>query len=293
MLPFQKILVAAACGEADHDLMAYAAMLGRTGSSEFSIVHVLAADGALPADRARAILAGWKPVFGAAAERTRFSVLEGERLDALLRFVASDRPDVILLGHRRARSGRRSLARRLAMSAPCSVWLVPEGSPVGIRRVLAPVDFSTRSAGVLRVATRIAAAAALDECYALHVRFNEAYATFDEYESIEVAGEEDAFGLFVARLDLNGVDVKAVFEESPNIADTILRVAREKGCDLIVMGTRGRSRAASILLGSETEQTFIHTSVPVLAVKDHGSQLRLLQALLEQRIRDRGRLRFT
>jgi hypothetical protein len=59
------------------------------------------------------------------------------------------------------------------------------------------------------------------------------------------------------------------------------------------MGTRGRSRAASILLGSETEQTMIHTSVPVLAVKAHGANLRLLQVLLDERFRDRSHIRFT
>lgn len=50
------------------------------------------------------------------------------------------------------------------------------------------------------------------------------------------------------------------------------------------MGTRGRSRSSAVLLGSETEQVMMDTSVPVLAVKHRGAQLRLRQALADQRL---------
>jgi nucleotide-binding universal stress UspA family protein len=93
-------------------------------------------------------------------------------------------------------------------------------------------------------------------------------------------------------VNLHGVDLTPVIEESPNIAATIHRVAREQRCDLIVMGTRGRSAAASVLLGSETEQTMVETQIPLLVVKQRGARLRLLPALLDDRFRRRGDLHF-
>jgi hypothetical protein len=51
------------------------------------------------------------------------------------------------------------------------------------------------------------------------------------------------------------------------------------GSDLIVMGTRGRSQAAFVLLGSTTSAMMAATSVPLLAVKHYGSHMSLLEAL--------------
>jgi hypothetical protein len=53
------------------------------------------------------------------------------------------------------------------------------------------------------------------------------------------------------------------------------------------MNTRGRSRAASVLLGSTTSETMADTAVPLLAVKHHGSRMRLLEALLNHRVWER------
>jgi sulfate permease, SulP family len=285
----RKILVAVACAEADRALLEYAAMLAAlfTGPT-VHLAHVLPEGG-----RREDALRELEPRVPAALRGAACSLLEGDRLDALLQFAAAERADVILLGHRQDRSARRSLARRLAMKAPCSVWLVPEGSPASVGEMLVPVDYSERAADALAMGTAIGAAAGLERCWTLHVRFNGAAATFDEYADIELAGDEEAFAIFQARINLHGVDVCPVFEESSNVARTILRVAGDKKCDLIVMGTRGRSPAASVLLGSETEQVLIETRVPVLAVKHFGSRLRLLQVLLEDRFRQRGDLRFT
>ena len=58
------------------------------------------------------------------------------------------------------------------------------------------------------------------------------------------------------------------------------------------MGTRGRSRSAALLLGSETEHVMRETTLPVIAVKHFGARLRFLEALLARRLRPRGGARF-
>ena len=50
------------------------------------------------------------------------------------------------------------------------------------------------------------------------------------------------------------------------------------------MATRGRSRAASVLLGSTTSAVMANTAIPVLAVKHFGSRMTLREALLNHRI---------
>lgn len=53
--------------------------------------------------------------------------------------------------------------------------------------------------------------------------------------------------------------------------ETILRVAREANCDLIVMGTHGRSALGRLLLGSVAEQVLRKASCPVLTLKQPAS----------------------
>jgi nucleotide-binding universal stress UspA family protein len=48
--------------------------------------------------------------------------------------------------------------------------------------------------------------------------------------------------------------------------EAIIEYAQKKGCDLIVMGSHGRSGLASLFLGSETDDVLKHTKLPVLVV---------------------------
>ena len=50
-------------------------------------------------------------------------------------------------------------------------------------------------------------------------------------------------------------------------AEEITALAREAGCDLIVMGTHGRTGLARWLMGSVAEKVLRHALCPVLTVK--------------------------
>jgi len=61
-----------------------------------------------------------------------------------------------------------------------------------------------------------------------------------------------------------------VREASPR--PTIVAAARELSCQLIVMGTHGRSGLAHLLLGSVAEYVVRNSTVPVLTVRLHSKQ---------------------
>ena len=48
---------------------------------------------------------------------------------------------------------------------------------------------------------------------------------------------------------------------------TILKKAKKDGSDLLIMGSRGRSGLASILLGSVSRYITTHSGLPVMIVK--------------------------
>ncbi len=63
------------------------------------------------------------------------------------------------------------------------------------------------------------------------------------------------------------VAVETVIVEAEEIHRTIIEAAKEHGCDLICMGSHGRSEIAAIVLGSETHRVLAHSTIPVLVVR--------------------------
>jgi len=74
-------------------------------------------------------------------------------------------------------------------------------------------------------------------------------------------------GVVVAAARTQGVPCTTETAVSDEPFQTIVATARDRDCDLIVMGSHGRGGAASVLLGSETQKVLVHTSVPVLVYR--------------------------
>lgn len=63
------------------------------------------------------------------------------------------------------------------------------------------------------------------------------------------------------------VKVRTVVAESYSPYKAIIATAKKEKCDLIVMASHGRSGAAAVLIGSETQKVLTHTRIPVLVLR--------------------------
>ena len=63
------------------------------------------------------------------------------------------------------------------------------------------------------------------------------------------------------------VPCETLCEISDHPYETIIRVAEQKGCDLIMMASHGRRGVSGLLLGSETQKVLTHSRIPVLVFR--------------------------
>lgn len=142
-----------------------------------------------------------------------------------------------------------------------------------IKRILCPVDFSETSEKAFRVADGLAQRLQA-ELVLLHA--------FDIPATIDIPGQEHpADTELPARLNAirsSSLDVALdrVLHAGPP-GDVICWLAQERGCDLIVMGTHGRTGVVRLLLGSVAEHVLRHARCPVLTVRKRPENEPLLK----------------
>jgi nucleotide-binding universal stress UspA family protein len=234
------------------------------------------------------------------ASRTEVDVLHGALTDRLLDYLTESQADLVLVGGR-----RRRLAARLAMVAPCAVAMLPDGASPAVSHLLVAVDFSHDAADTLRWATSLLADQPDIRCTALHVMTHESTDIFAVHETPEA--RMAAMRELLSESNRHGVDVVSRLAEvdrdgavhagdiafptkiqHSDVAHTILAEAAAVGADCLALSTRGRSRSASILLGSVVEMVIERTTVPLLVGKPAGRRLSLADILLGRAGRSEG-----
>jgi nucleotide-binding universal stress UspA family protein len=81
--------------------------------------------------------------------------------------------------------------------------------------------------------------------------------------------QEEGLGMLAAakkKLDGAGIPYKATVLVGP-VAETLVKHAKDKRCDLIYIGTRGMSELGKALVGSTATKVLHISDVPVLLVK--------------------------
>ena len=71
-------------------------------------------------------------------------------------------------------------------------------------------------------------------------------------------------GHAAAKAKTAGVPCDTIQVEHNQPYEAIVAAANDKGCDLIVMASHGRSGISAVLLGSVTNKVLTHTKTPVL-----------------------------
>lgn len=170
--------------------------------------------------------------------------------------------DLIVLGRR----GKRGLARlmlgdatvKVIGDAKCSVLVVPKASQMWTKRLLLATDGSRSSDAAAQAAARIAHCCGTP-ITVMSVRApHHSQTRQDEAERIV-----DRVLRFYQAEGLNADGVVAAGVPNKVINTT----AAERGADLIVMGSHGRTGLGRLILGSNSERVIGEAACPVLVAK--------------------------
>lgn len=298
MHPYRQLVVGVALNGHDAVLADHAAAMARLAPADrVRFVHVTPhliapADADPEAEQTRALLAAEIRTQAEAFVRDHVRVappteatceiVEGTPLSEVLRAARDGDADLLIAGR-----GRRggTLAVKLSRKAPCSVLVVPEHAPAADGPVLVAVDLSAPAADALAASLRLAEA----DGHPVHVlyvfRVSTSYLklglTHEEAKASAETGAREQLGAWLTALDIGGAHIEPHVVESDDTAEAIHAHAEAVGARMVVIGARGQSAAAAVLLGSVAEETVQTARRPLLVVKAKGANQGLLDMLLE------------
>ncbi len=140
---------------------------------------------------------------------------------------------------------------------------------IPVTRILCATDFSDCSSAAVRYGVALAGElkAALYICHVIDVPFAGMYGEANP-DPVQLEKRSLAF----ARDQMTSLIGETAIDWEPivtigNTADEISRIATEKGVELVVSGTHGRSGIKRFLLGSVTERLIRITNCPLMVVR--------------------------
>src|ERR1035438_7441404 len=139
---------------------------------------------------------------------------------------------------------------------------------IALKNILFLTDFSDSSVAAAPFATTIARAYG-SIVYVLHVLVPSAYTYMSpEMSRVLLDEEDDRAKAEMQRVEaqFSGLPSEMMLERGVGVWPVLSGVLEQNECDLIVMGTHGRTGLQKVLLGSAAEEVFRRAHVPVFTI---------------------------
>jgi nucleotide-binding universal stress UspA family protein len=209
---------------------------------------------------------------------------EGGTLDKILRWSKVKDVDLIVMGRKHDLDGSGTLAKRIALRSSCSVLFLPEYMKAEtFKRLFVPIDFSSYSVLALDYAKEISEQTEDVKCYHLYEvpqGYTKTGKSYEEFSEIMRSNAETAYHQFIQKNNLRKYPCELGLKGRGNRAQHLLDAAKKDEADLIIIGSRGRTDSAALLVGSVAEKLIdINNEIPMLVLKKKGENMQFLDAL--------------
>lgn len=215
--------------------------------------------------------------------------VEGNRAEQLLKWAKIKEVDLIVLGRKSELEGEGIISKKVVRLAPCSVILVPEVLPQHLQKIVVPIHFSEASNLAFEFSLNLAShhQGLKIEClniFSVPTGYHATGKSFEKFAEIMKNNSQKSFEDLLENYDTKGLKIEAKFEldEKDSISKKIYQFAVKEQATAIVIGSKGRTQAAAILLGSVAEKLIhLNAQLPLFVVKQRGHNMDFLEALLK------------
>jgi nucleotide-binding universal stress UspA family protein len=211
--------------------------------------------------------------------------MEGNPLDTFLRWARIKNVDLIIMGRKETLQGSGSLAKGIAKKAPCSILMLQEKRPPSLpKKIMVPTDFSDHTEMIYNFSERICddlqAELVPVHLYEVPHGYSKTGKSFEEFSEIMKENANKDFKKFIHKNNHRNLECHFVLNESGDEGKLLLEEATKMGADMILLGSRGRTQSAAILLGSVAEKlVMVNNVLPMLIFKKKGETVGFFEAL--------------
>ncbi len=216
------------------------------------------------------------------------SVLAGTVTDEVLKFAKVKVVDLMLLGRKETLTGSGLNSRKIAKGTASSIIFVPEESTYSLEKVLVSIDYSEHSQMAFEIAIDLqkksGAKLLSNNVYRVPVGYAKSGKSYEEFADIMLENTREQCERFFKKIDLTGVDYDHTYalDDDPHPADKIYKTGAELGVDMIILGSKGRSSGAALLIGSVAEKLLMEDrDIPLFLVKKGKENMSFLEALFK------------
>lgn len=217
-------------------------------------------------------------------------VREGNASDKILKIAGQKDVDLLVLGRKTGLPGKGVLPAKLARVAHLSVLLVPEILPRIMDSILVPVDFSKHSFLALQQAIKIKETSDVPigisciHAYQLPFGWHSTGKSQEEFAEIMKGHAKKDYQKFIKQAgpQYQNIPCHFVINDDNESAQEIYQQAVSLQADIIILGSKGKTAAASVLMGSTSEKLAEYDKgIPLLIVKDKNENIGFLEALFK------------
>lgn len=216
-------------------------------------------------------------------------VVEGNRTRQILKWAKVKEVDLIVLGRKSGLEGEGIVSGKVVRLAPCSVVLVPEVLPKHLKKVVVPIDFSEASNLAFNFSIFMTSnipdlSITCLNIYNVPSGYHTSGKSFMEFAELMKDNAKKSITKFIEKYNTKGAKIEAKFEldEKGHIAKRIYQFSVKEKASAIVVGSKGRTQAAAVLIGSVAEKLIkLNAQIPLIVVKERRHNMDFLEALLK------------
>jgi nucleotide-binding universal stress UspA family protein len=141
------------------------------------------------------------------------------------------------------------------------ILLPTDGSPACLAAAAACIRFAAE------VGARITALHVEQPVHMYTYEFDVTEQAHDSYRRMRAQHARECLGPIEELARQSKVDCTSVVIDADEPYEGIIKTARERHCDVVMMASHGRRGARALLLGSQTQKLLAHSAIPVLVYR--------------------------